>query len=207
MPRKRYSSESNQEAISRRQFGELINYQMHWITSDIEPDIGEDILIRICRDGVPTGISFQVQLKSVKDIGEKLLKDGKTISYRFDTDTLLHWDVQLIPVYIVIWDITVKQSWFISIKDAIKWLDNNSPNWITKSTVTLHIPINNMLNQSNLLSIQTLLTKKLGPTILKDKQLVVNAEFSFTKKEGDQEKLKQLQDFFNAGDAVELDGK
>ena len=67
MARKRNSSQKKQERISRKQFETFL--EMHeWITGDIEHDLGEDILVRIYRDGVSTGLSLYVQLKSVKAI-------------------------------------------------------------------------------------------------------------------------------------------
>lgn len=206
MPNKRYSDEMNQEEISRNQFKQLIS-KMGWMTSDIKPDIGEDILIRICRDGIPTGVSFQVQLKSVENIERKLLKDYKTISYRFETDSLQHWDVQLIPVYIVIWDITKNTGWHILVKDVIKALNNKSQNWSSQETIAVHIPINNQTNENGLNFIQSFLIKELGPIILKDKELVINIQLSFPQDEEGKVKYQEFKQFINSGNPVWLDGK
>ena len=63
----RLSREQKQENISRPQFREFLE-RHEWVTGDITPDLGEDILVRIYEDGISTGLSFYVQLKSTDDI-------------------------------------------------------------------------------------------------------------------------------------------
>lgn len=205
MPRKRLGKETSQELISSSQFTEFIT-DYGWVVYDEDPDLGEDFLIKIFRDQVPSGISFQVQLKSTKDIDILRLKDGR-IRYRIDVDDLEHWDAELPPVMLVIWDISRKTGWYTHISEVTKYLDDNRPNWRNQETTTVYIPYTNSLDKNHLSKIDRYFTQKIAPIILKDKDLKINAQFSFPQDEESQRKLKQVQRFFNAGDPVDIDGK
>jgi hypothetical protein len=77
--KQRYSPQQQQENISRKQFEEFLE-QHQWITNDVVPDLGEDILVRIYDKGISTGLSFYVQLKSTSNLKKHLPKSG-AISY------------------------------------------------------------------------------------------------------------------------------
>ncbi len=78
----RLSPQKVQENISRKQLGEFLESH-EFVTVDITPDLGEDILVRIYYKGVSTGLSFYIQLKSVDSVEKHLLKSGD-ISYPFE---------------------------------------------------------------------------------------------------------------------------
>jgi hypothetical protein len=136
--RRRLSPQQQQENISRKQFGEFLE-QNEWVTDDISPDLGEDILVRVYKDGVSTGLSFYTQLKSVDDI-EKFITKNRKISYPFEVKDLEHWDAQAVTVILVVWDVGKRQGWWIGISDAIQYLLNNNPEWKNKETVTFIFP-------------------------------------------------------------------
>lgn len=205
MVRKRYSSQKKQEQVSRKQL-EVFLEKHEWITGDIEPDLGEDILVRIFRDGVSTGLSLYVQLKSVREITKHQLSTGD-ISYDFDTDDLGHWEVQTPMVILVIWDVTQSVGWWISINDAIKYLDRFNPTWRSNNTAAVRIPINNRVDEHGLENIQGMLAQLYGPVIGKDKEIVINAKFLFPQTPEGQEKFKALQRTMAAGDRIELEGQ
>jgi hypothetical protein len=75
----RDSNQQRLERISRKQFGELLE-RNDWIIDPIDPDMGEDVHVRIYEDGHSTGISVYVQLKSTDKIEKFVLKSGP-ISY------------------------------------------------------------------------------------------------------------------------------
>jgi len=205
MPRKRLGKETQQERNSRRQFKEFVE-GYGWVAYEEDPDLGEDFLIKIFRDQVPSGISFQIQLKSTKDINSLRMKDGR-ISYRLDVDDLEHWDVEWPPVMLVIWDISSKNGWYIFAEQAIKNLDENRPNWRNQKTTTIYILYTNALDNKHLSQIDQNLTQKIAPIILKGKDLKFNVEFSFPKDKESQEKLQELQQFHRSGEPVELDDR
>lgn len=121
----RFSPQQQQENVSRKQIGEFL--ELHgFVTGDISPDLGEDILVRIYDKGVSTGLSFYVQLKSADDIEKYHLKSGD-ISYPFEVKDLEHWDAQAVTVVLVIWDVNRKQGWWMWINDSIQFLQDNNP--------------------------------------------------------------------------------
>lgn len=201
----RHSPQQRQENVSRKQFEAFLEAH-EFVTGDISPDLGEDILVRIYDKGVSTGLSFYVQLKSVDSIEKHLLKSGD-ISYPFEVKDLEHWAVQAVTVFLVIWDVKQNQGWWIWINDAIKFLQENSPDWEQKETANIHLLSKNQLNQSGLSEIRTLLANLYYPIVSKDKELTINTRFSFPKTPEGQAKFEELKRHFAAGDEVELDGK
>lgn len=205
MPRKRLGKQTKQEQISRAQFTEFIS-AYGWVASSIEPDLGEDFLVKIFRNGVPSGISLQVQLKSTKDINTLCLKDGR-IRYRFDVDDMEHWDVEWPPVFIVVWDITIQKGWYIPVEAGTKRLHEEIPNWHNQKTITVYIPFENVLDKEHLQEIDRNLTQRIAPIILKDKKFQVKTQVSFPNDKEGQTKYREFKRFLDAGDPVQLDGK
>lgn len=194
-----------QENISRKQFGEFLE-KNGWVTSDIYPDLGEDILVRIYQNGVSTGLTVNIQLKSVSDIANYQLVSG-SISYPFEVKDLEHWEAQSTLIIMVVWDITMRVGWWISIKDAITYLQNQSINWRSKKVVKVHIPSANRLTEAELGKIRRIIADYYYPIISKDKGFDIQARFEFPPTpEGDEKRL-ELEKFFSAGDEVEIDGQ
>ena len=201
----RMSPQQQQENISRKQLGEFL--ETHgFVTGDITPDLGEDILVRIYDKGISTGLSFYVQLKSAEDIEKYLLKTGE-ISYPFEVKDLEHWAVQALTVFLIIWDVKQKQGWWMWINDAVQFLQENNSDWNQKETVNVHVPSKNKLNKGGLLNIRHLLANLYYPIVSKDKEVTINAKFTFPQTPEGKTKFEELQRHFAAGDKVELDGK
>lgn len=205
MARNRYSPQKKQEQVSRTQFKSFLE-QHEWITGDIEPDLGEDILVRIYRNGVSTGLSMYVQIKSVKAIVEHQLSTGE-ISYDFDTDDLGHWEVQTPMVFLLIWDVSQIAGWWLSVKDAIKYLERHSPSWRSNKTVAVRIPFENRIDEYGLEKIQGILIQLYGPVIGRDKEIEINAKFLFPLTPEGQVKYEALQRAITAGDEIKLEGQ
>ena len=156
MPSKRrLSPQQSQENISRKQFEEFLE-QHEWVTGDISPDLGEDILVRIYEDGISTGLSFYVQLKSVGDIRKRTLKSG-FISYPFDVKDLEHWEAQATAVLLAVWDVQQKRGWWIWINHAIEFLSQSNAGWRGKSEVNVHIQLENEFSEDGLKQLRKLL--------------------------------------------------
>jgi hypothetical protein len=205
MARNRYSPQKKQEQISRKQFETYLE-QHEWITGDIEPDLGEDILVRIFRDGVSTGLSLYVQLKSVKAIADHQLLTGE-ISHDFDVDDLGHWEVQTPTVFIIIWDVTQSTGWWINITDAILYLDKHNPNWRKNNTAAVRIPVCNRVDEDGLNRIRNILANLYGPVIAKNKELTINAKFLFPSTPEGRKKFEAYKRTMTAGDEIELEGQ
>lgn len=203
--RRRLSSQQRQENISRMQFREFLE-QHEWVAGDVSPDLGEDILVRIYEDGVSTGLSFYVQLKSVDAIGRHVLSTGE-ISYSFEVKDLEHWEAQAITVILGIWDIQQERGWWIEINQAIQFLNDNTPVWRSQKTAAVHIPVRNEFTVDSLDNLRYLLANRYYPIVAKGKELTGQARFSFPQTPEGMAKLAELQRFLAAGDPVELDGK
>lgn len=205
MARKRYSPQKKQEQVSRKQFETFLE-QHEWITESIHTDLGEDIFVRIFSDGVSTGLSLYVQLKSVKSIVDHQLSTGE-ISYDFDVDDLGHWEVQTPLVVLVIWDVGQSAGWWMSVKDAIKYLDQHHPNWRNNMYGTVRIPMGNRIDDNGLERIRDILINLYGPVIARDKEITINAKFLFPPTPEGQEKYEALKRSIAAGAEIELEGQ
>lgn len=201
----RFSPEQQQENISRNQIGEF--FESHgFVTSAITTDLGEDILVRIYDKGVSTGISFYVQLKSTDNIEKYRLRTGD-ISYPFQVKDLEHWSSQAITVILIVWDINQRQGWWIWINNAIKWLNENNSDWLKNETVNVHLSSKNKVAYDGLREIRKLLTDLYYPIISRDKELTINAKFTFPTTPEGKAKFEELKRHFATGDHLELDGK
>lgn len=206
MVRRRHTSQQRQERISRKQFEEFLE-QHEWITDSIDPDMGEDIHVRIYDKGVSTGISFYVQLKSTSDIEKFLTKTG-FISYPLKVKDLEHWEFQAIPVLLVLWDISQRKGWWIQISDAISEVSLRKEKWRTidpSKKLRIRIPFENELTESSLPCIRHNLAEYFYPSVAKDKDLVINVKLAFPKTEEGMEKYAQFQKLHSTGDKVELE--
>ncbi len=205
MVRRRYSEQKKQEQTSRKQFEEYL--ELHeWITGDIDPDLGEDIFVRIYDEGISTGLSLYVQLKSVIKINDHRLKTDE-ISYSFRVDDLEHWNNQNPPVFLVVWDIQQRTGWWISVKDAIRFLHRKNPEWHEKESVSIRFPDENRIDKEGLSSIRLFLADSAVKLISNDNEFVIQAKFSFPLTPEGEEKRNQFEKSLTAGYEVELDGK
>jgi len=203
--KKRYTRQQQQENISRKQIGEF--FESHsFITGDIFPDLGEDILVRIYEKGSSTGLSFYLQLKSTDNINKHTLRTGD-ISYQLETKDIEHWSAQTPTVIIGVWDVNLEQGWWIGINEVIKFLEKEKPKWKENETVNIHIPLKNCFDEEGLLSIRYLLANLYYPVISKDKELKINTKFVFPQTEAGKAKFEELNRHFRTGDEVELAGE
>ncbi len=201
----RLSRQQEQENVSRKQLAEFL--ETHgFVTADVNPDLGEDLLVRIYDQGVSTGLSFYVQLKSVDDIDKHILKTGE-ISFSLEVKDLQHWAAQAVAVVLVIWDVKRKQGWWIWINEAIKPLQARGDAWKRNATARVRVPKDNQLDEAALHHIRLVLANLYYSVIAKDKEVTVQAKFSFPPTPEGRAKLEEFKRHIAAGDEVELDGK
>lgn len=203
--KRRHSPQQRQESVSRRQFEAFLEAH-EFVTGDISPDLGEDILVRVYDKGVSTGLSFYTQLKSAENINDYLLESGD-ISYKFSVKDLEHWSNQAVTVFLVIWDIKQNRGWWIWINDAITYLQEHNSDWRKNKTANVRLPSKNELDESGLSNIRHLLANLYYPVVSKEKDLTINARFIFPKTPEGKIKFEELEHHFAAGDAIEIDGK
>jgi hypothetical protein len=75
-----------------------------WTVEDLAKDYGEDLLVRIFKDGMATPYTFYVQAKSSDNIARYLRKKDDYIHFPFNAQHLTHWNDFWEPVVITIWD-------------------------------------------------------------------------------------------------------
>ena len=202
--RKRVSSQQQQELISRPQVKEFLTSK-GYIVSDIEPDLGEDFLVRIFDNGKDSGLAFYIQLKSTSNVKSKLLKSGN-ISFPFEVKDIEHWRYKAIPVLLLIWDVNEKQGWYAWVDDVLKQLGNNE-NWEQQEKVNVHFQKSNQLDDDQLLLIRYKLANIFVSTQLKDSDFIVKSRFSFPNSDDGISCLSELQNFFAKGKPCEIKGE
>lgn len=203
--KKRLSPEQAQENISRKEFAKLLE-KHGWVTTDVVPDLGEDLLVRVYDNGVFTGISCYVQLKSVQHIEALRLKSGD-VSYAFEVDDLKHWEGHAVPVLLVVWEIDTERGCYFWIKDAASQLSSRNPSWRMQKWVNVHFPNSHKFDEPALKKLRLELADYYHEIISKGKEFTVHAEFRFPIKGDGSEKLPEFQRFWDAGDSIELDSR
>lgn len=136
---RRYSREAQQEDLSEAQFKERLA-ALGWPANRLGRDLGEDLLVQIYDQGASSGLSFYVQLKSVRDAERRRPKGApEELRYRLEVKDLLHWEVQAIPVVLVIWDVEQRQGYWDAIANLIGPLDKADKGWRQQKRVTAAI--------------------------------------------------------------------
>ncbi len=203
--RRRLSPQQKQENVSRKQFGDFLEPH-EWITADVHPDLGEDFLVRIYENGVSTGLSFYVQLKSTADIQDYCLESGE-IGYSFEVADLEHWATQVTTVVITIWDVSQKQGWWRWIDDIIGSLDEHKPNWRTQKSVRVHFPFEHVLNEGRLEQLRQVMAHHYYPAISQGKELKGKFKFRFPPTPEARAKAAELRKHMAFGDKIAIDGQ
>lgn len=79
--------------------------EVGWVVHNLVPDYGEDLLVRVFRDGLPTSLAFYVQAKATDNIGHHAdRKDSSKYVVRVQREHLEHWESVFEPVVITLWD-------------------------------------------------------------------------------------------------------
>ena len=138
---RRYSREAQQEDRSEGQIRDRLA-EVGWAVDRLGRDLGEDLLVQIHDDGRSTGLSFYVQLKSVRGAERRRRKrEPEALRYPLEVKDLLHWEVQTTPVVLVIWDVEKRAGYWQMIPEIIKALDAQGQEWRVQKTVTVSVPI------------------------------------------------------------------
>ena len=200
MTRIRRTPQQEQERRSVHQFCDFLE-DYEWNTGEIHPDMGEDILVQIYDEGISTGLSLYFQLKSTEDIDKHKLKSGE-ISYQFEVKDIEHWEAQTVPVFLCLWDISLRQGWWIWIKHAVEYLDENNPTWKSKKKVNVHIPLKNEVNEQGLKGIRHLVADLYYPIFSHGKEFKIQTKFEFPQTPEGEQKKAEFERHVAAGDAV-----
>jgi Domain of unknown function (DUF4365) len=203
-PSRRYSREQQQEKRSRDQFAERVG-ELGWIASGVEPDLGEDLLVRIYDGGRSTGLSFYVQLKSTADSDALKLKRTPALSYELEVKDLLHWEGSTTLVVLVIWDVEKRAGWWRPVPEIIKDLVSSNAGWKKKKKVCVSIPLTNSTVHSDLNMLRWKVANHNFPLIPKPN--ISEFELSFPPSDGGRQGVEALRRAVDTGSPVLLEGE
>ena len=142
---------------------------MWWNASEITPDTGEDVLVKVfeapqgsASEGTPTGLTFLAQVKSIDAPGAHT--DAVQIAYSLRTADLKDWEGHQPPVVLVIWDVSARIGYWLTVTDAIKRMEAGDAGWRAQKTVTAHVPLQNECNHAGLLRLRKLVADAVLPS-------------------------------------------
>lgn len=128
-----------QEAES---FAQLKQCWSGWVPARPEPDIGIDLVFDVVdEDGVPAGVSFNVQVKSTPRLEDHVSKKGR-LTYRIEVDHLRKWEPYR-PMILVVWDTTAKKGCWQDITETIAALNREQPDWRSKKKLSVTLDLDN----------------------------------------------------------------
>ena len=198
----RFTSEKQQELISRSQFCERL-VEFGWIPVSPE-DLGEDVIVHIYFEGRATGASFYVQEKSIINLDAR--RKGDFLPYSFEVKDLIHWEKFVQPVILLVWDIKLRQGRWTLLKDAIKEIDQKHPKWRGQKETRIYIPWENTTDNNGLQKLRYQIGKFMSPIIYKDKDLDMTMKISLPDSQEGTEVAEALRKFLDDGEEVTLKG-
>jgi hypothetical protein len=126
-----------------------------WAVEDLNQDYGEDFLVRIFESHKATPWSFFVQSKATDKMKKHLLKNGKFISFRIESQHVLHWRQFWEPVLLIVFDVSRRVAYWEVIQDSLGKTDLGR-----QKTVAISIPLGNVLNKEGLRRIKARTKKR-----------------------------------------------
>jgi hypothetical protein len=198
----RFTSEKQQELISRNQFCERL-IEFGWIPVSPE-DLGEDFIVHFYFEGQATGASFYVQEKSVTNLPKR--QKGQFLPYSFEVKDLKHWENFVQPVVLIVWDIKLREGRWMLLKDAIRHIDQTRPKWRAQKKTQVYIPWNNTTDNNGLVKLRHKVGNIMFPIIGKDKELSMKMTLNPLDMWEDKEMAKSFERFYDEGEEVTLRG-
>lgn len=181
-----------------------------WTVENISEDYGEDVLVRIFEGGNPTGLDFYAQLKATEEPERYLLASG-TFSYPIETLLLAQWLRFPMPVLLILCDISGNACYWVDAQKFVEdVLERENPGWRRKTTVQVHIPITNILNDEGIAKIRDLVARRYLPSITarhSREPFVISARFTFPPTLEGQAAVAGLRRHIASGEPVEIDGQ
>ena len=127
-----------------------------WTVERLKKDYGEDLLIRIFKNGKATQLSFFVQAKSTDNIQKYQRSDGTSFSYPVQTKHIEHWATFWEPVIITLWDSKKDVTYWACIQTFVEGQAHDRKAKRTHKTLRVTIPKCNTLDAKGIKRIQRL---------------------------------------------------
>lgn len=201
---RRRTVEQEQERASKKQLADA--WDPPWVVSGIDPDLGEDLLVRIYDKGVSSGLSFYVQLKSTPNVGALLLmRRPDIVSYPLETKDLHHWEGSSTPVVLVVWDVTSKSGVWLDVPTIVKQLDGSRSRWRRKKTVKVLLPIVHGTDENGRVVLRKTIAMLAMPILSRGKTIEVTPTFSFPPTTDGRKRFRALKRVMDEGGTVTID--
>ena len=155
MPRRSRSHEL--EDLSRARLHALFETS-GWVVEDIDKDYGEDLLVRIFRDGVATPLKFFVQAKATDNLSRYANKRHTAFYVTLRSEHLDQWSKFLEPVILTLWDARSGETYWVCVQDFLK-IPNAARTREPSRLIRIRISAQDMLNESGVEQIR-ILTKE-----------------------------------------------
>jgi hypothetical protein len=123
-------------------------------------DYGEDLLVRIFDNGRATPYSLFVQAKAVRRIERYRNRAGDYIVYPVSTSHLSHWGRFWEPVILTVWDATNDVTYWECVQTALERGSRRGSRSRRGKTVSVRIPVSNVLNPEGVRRIQSRATTR-----------------------------------------------
>lgn len=200
---RRHSHELEQERVSKRQLADV--WEPPWIVSGVDPDLGEDLLVRIYDNGRSTGLSFYVQLKSTTNLDKLVPKRRQdSVAYRFEVKDLLHWEGSNPPVVLVVWDVKKTAGVWQDVLDAIKQLDEQDETWRSRKSARVLLPAKHTTDQKGQDALRATVAHRTLPMLAHGKDVMVTPSFSFPNTPEGKAAFSALQQTIEEGGSVTI---
>lgn len=122
--------------------------QCSYSAERISKDYGIDItMFTYNQNGEIENGSVGIQLKATDSI--HLSRDGATIQVRVETAHLEHWLTEPMPVFLILYNATQELAYWLYIQRYFERNENLRLSQ-TAHTVTLHIPVENVVDQGTI---------------------------------------------------------
>lgn len=200
---RRRSHELEQERVSKKQLADA--WDPPWIVSGVDPDLGEDLLVRIYDDGGSTGLSFYVQLKSTTNLDALVPKRRKdSVAYTFEVKDLLHWEGSNPPVVLVVWDVKTMAGVWQDVPEVLKALDKRDKTWRTRKSARVLLSMKHTTDQKGQNALRSAVAHHTLPMLARGKDVLVTPSFSFPKTPAGKAAFSALQQTIDEGGTVPI---
>lgn len=204
-PRRRRTAQQQQERKSRLQIAE--SWEDWPLQSNVE-DLGEDLMFQVYSDGMFSGLSFYVQLKSTKAI-KKLTPKRRSdvVAYSFETKDLLHWEASATPVVLVVWDVATKDGVWELVPDALKALDASGADWRSRKSVRVLIQKSHTTDVAGREMLRHKLAYFVLPVLSRGKVVTISPTFTFPNTDKGRAAMRALRRTIEEGGRVTVKGE
>lgn len=118
-----------------------------WTVERTRYDYGIDVMMRTYSDtGEIEKTSLYMQLKATDSL--PLSADNRYISLRLDTRDLLFWLNEPLPVILIVYDAVGDRAYWLNVQRYLR--EQNWDDRTEADTFTIHIPIENRLDEASL---------------------------------------------------------